>query len=74
MRSYLLSARNPRVERVRCTFMVSILSLSLRILLTKSAFARRWLSSVSCSSFCAAEYRSNQTWAAGRPAKVLLEK
>lgn len=48
-----------------CTFMVSILSLSLRSLLMKSAFARRWLSSVSCSSFCAVEYRFKQSWAAG---------
>lgn len=47
VRSYLLSASNPPAQTQACTLMASILSLSLRIVLMKSALARRWLSSVS---------------------------
>lgn len=39
--SYLLSAAIPRVAPEDCTFMVSILSLSLRMLLMKSSLLRR---------------------------------
>lgn len=74
--SYLLSARNPPVTCASCTFMVSILSLSLRMLLMKSALASRWPSRVSCSSFYAAENRFNQseTWAVGVAATVPFRK
>lgn len=58
--SYLLSAAIPPVSAQQCTFMVSILSLSLRMLLMKSSFFRRWLSNVSLSCFCSAICKSNQ--------------
>ena len=58
--SYLLSAAIPPVSPQQCTFMVSILSLSLQMLLMKSSFFRRWLSNVSLSCFCLALCKSNQ--------------